>query len=290
VDQQQLAYFRAVARAQNVTRAAHDLGITQPALSRALDRLSRDLGAPLLERHGRGIRLSRYGEAFLPHAERALREIEDGRRRLEDLGGAIGGPIALGFLHTLGTEMVPALVRDFRARYPDVEFALAEGAAAVLVRRLLDGELDLCLSSGPPDDARIAWTPLGADELILITPRDHRLAKRRSVALREVATEPFVGYTANTAMRALGEDLCRQAGFTPHVVFEGDETGTVTGFVAAGLGVAIVPALHRTTTIARLRITVPEARRTIGILQLADRYQSAAVRAFAALAAERAGR
>jgi DNA-binding transcriptional LysR family regulator len=288
MDLGQLAALREVGRGGNVTRAAQALGVTQPALSRTLERLARELGVPLLERHGRGIRLTRFGEAFLPHAERALREVEDGRRRLDDLGGTIGGPIALGFLHTLGTELVPALVRDFRAQHPEVAFQLAEGAAAVLVRRLLEGELDLCLSSGPPDDPRIAWTPLGEDELILITPRDHRLAKRRSVALHEVAAEPFVGYTANTAMRALGEELCRQAGFTPHVVFEGDETGTVTGFVAAGLGVAIVPALHRTTTIARLRITVPAARRTIGVLQVADRYHSATVRAFAALAAARA--
>jgi len=290
VDEQQLRYFRAVARRQNVTRAAHELGLTQPALSRALDRLSRELGVPLFERHGRGIRLTRFGEAFLPHAEQALRELEDGRRRLSDLGGGVAhGTIALGFLHTLGTELVPALVRDFRARHAEVGFELSEAGATVLLQRLAAGELDLCLSSGPPDPARYGWAPLGQEELVLIVPRTHPLAKRRSVPLRAVADEPFVTYGPNTAMRALDEELCRRAGFAPRVAFEGDETGTVAGFVAAGLGVAIVPAVARTgPALARLRITEPPARRTIGVLWAIGRYQSAAVRAFRDFAAARA--
>jgi DNA-binding transcriptional LysR family regulator len=291
VDQVQLAYFRAVARSQNVTRAAHELGITQPALSRSLDRLGAELGVPLFERAGRGIRLSRYGEAFLPHAERALRELEDGRRRLDDLGGETRGTVALGFLHTLGITLVPRLVHAFRAEHPDVGFALAEGAGGVLLRRLVAGEFDLCFSSGPPDDPRIGWTALGEEELILIVAREHRLAARRRVRLHEVADEPFVTYSTSTAMRAHGEDLCRRAGFTPRSAFDGDETPTVAGFVAAGLGVAIVPAVPAIgNAVARLRITEPPARRTIGVLWLADRYLSDAARAFRDLAIARASR
>ncbi len=281
MDWEQLGYFRTVGRTQNVTRAAEQLGMTQPALSRSLGRLERELGVPLFERAGRNVRITRYGEAFLPYVDRGLRELEEGRRQLADLSGVEHGIIAFGFLFTLGVEVVPELVRGFKEQHPSVRFDLSQSPAAALERALVSGEVDLCLTSGPVTNPRLAWKRLGDEELVLIVPRGHRLAKRRSVRLHEVSSEPFVSYKPNTAMRELGDDLCRKAGFVPTITFEGEESGTIAGFVAAGLGVAIVPtATPHTNGCVRLHITEPLAGRSIGAIWMKDRYLPASTRAF----------
>jgi DNA-binding transcriptional LysR family regulator len=281
MDLQQLAYFRAVGRTLNVTRAADELAMTQPALSRSLGRLARELGVELFERVGRTVRLTRAGEAFLPYAERALRELDDARRHLDDLGGVEHGTIALGFLHTLGAEAVPNLVRGFKSRHPGVRFNFNQNASALLERQLLAGELDLCLTSGPVANPQLAWKRLGDEELILIVPRAHRFAKRRSIRLHDAAAEVFVSYKPETAIRELSDELCRKAGFVPQITFEGEESGTIAGFVRAGLGIAIVPAVmtHGSGTV-RLHISEPVARRSMGATWRKDRYLSAAARIF----------
>lgn len=278
---QQLAYFRAVGRVQNVTQAAEQLAMTQPALSRSLARLERELGIQLFERHGRNVRLTRFGEAFLPHAERALRELEDARRKLDDLDGTTHGTIALGFLHTLGAALVPRLVHGFKSRHPGVRFTFRQNTGALLKQQLFAGEIDLCLTSGPVANPDLAWINLGDEDLILIVPPAHRFAKRRSMRLSEAVSEAFISYKPDTAMRELSDDLCRAAGFTPQIAFEGDEPGTVGGFVAAGLGIAIVPtATSETGGVVRVRVSEPVARRSIGATWVKDRYLCAAARAF----------
>jgi LysR family transcriptional activator of glutamate synthase operon len=116
--------------------------------------------------------------------------------------------------------------------------------------------------------------------MLLIVARDHRLAQRRAVRLRELAAERFVSFKPGHALRELTDELCRAAGFVPSIGFEGDESSSVRGFVAAGFGVGIVPVGGSTAGLASLRITEPRARRTIGIAWGADRYLSSAERAF----------
>lgn len=284
----QLEYFAMVARLQHVSRAADRLGISQPALSRSIHRLERDLGVELFERSGRAIRLTRAGEEFLPYAERALQELSQGRRVLNDLQGSTAQTIALGFLHTLGVEFVPKLVRAFKLQRPDVGFDFDQNASHVILRKLEEGDLDLCFASGPIDDARLTWERLVDEEVIVIVPKGHRLAARRSVQIRELADEQFISYKSGLTMRELGDDLCSSAGFGAKIAFEGDEPGTVGGFVAAGLGIAIVPAdTSPVRHTVRLRISAPMVKRSLGIVWATNRYLSAAARAFRDHAIER---
>jgi DNA-binding transcriptional LysR family regulator len=277
----QLEYFRTVGQLQNVTRAAERLRMTQPALSRSIARLERELGVSLFEHAGRNVRLTRFGEAFLPQVDRALRALDDGRRALADLSGITQRTIALGFIHTLGSEIVPRFVRGFKARCPDVRFDFHQNAGTVVLGWLATGELDLVLTSGPPDNPNLAWTPLANEEMLLIVPRGHRLAARRAVVLREASEETFIAYKPRLATRELSDELCRRAGFTPQITFEGEEGGTIGGFVAAELGVAIVPAsIPHTRGTVRLHITEPLACRSIGIAWAMERYLPAAARAF----------
>src|SRR5689334_17906871 len=117
---QQLVYFREVARQEHFTLAAGELSISQPALSRSIARLESELGVPLFEREGRSVRLNRYGRSFLAHVERALDEMAVGERELADMSGPARGTVAIGFIHIMGTQLLPVLLRRFRADHPAV--------------------------------------------------------------------------------------------------------------------------------------------------------------------------
>ena len=281
MDWEQLEYFRTAGRLQHVTRAAEQLGITQPALSRAIGRLERELGVPLFHHVGRSVRLTRPGEAFLARVERALAEIDAGRRELSDLQGEVRGTLALGFLRTLGEEYVPRLVRRFREAQPAVRFSFTQNNGAALEQLLLSGDLDCAMVAGPPRDPRLRWTRVFEQEIVLIVPRAHRLASRKTVRLADVADEPFISFKPGHAIREVTDELCAAAGFTPQIAFEGDESSGIAGFVAQGFGVALVPESRSSSGVVAVHLT-GRARRAMGLASVRDRYRSVAERAFAA--------
>lgn len=281
MDWRQLEYFRIAGRLQHVTRAAEQLGTSQPALSRTLARLEADLGVPLFDRIGRSIRLTRYGELFLRRVESALGQIDEGRMELADMARPDRGTIALGFLRSLGAKYVPQIVRRFAAAHPDVRFTFTPNNSAALDEQLARGDLDLAFTTPPIASPEIAWTRVADQELVLIVPENHRLARRRQVTLREVAGEPFVTFKRGHAFRRLTEGLCQEAGFVPSITFEGDDSSSIPGFVAAGFGVAIVsPESGLVNGVVGLRISVPSARRAIGIAWAKERYLPAGARTF----------
>lgn len=276
-----LECFRVTGRLQHVTRAAEQLGTSQPALSRSLARLQSDLGVQLFRRAGRSIRLTKPGELFLTRVERALEEIENGRRELGDFKTADRGTIALGFLRTLGAKYIPELVRRFNLAHPDVQFAFVQNNSTTIEAQLERGELDLIFVAVPPGHTNFAWTRVADQQLVLIVPRSHRLARRRQVRLRDVANERFVSFKQGHAIRRMTDDLCKAAGFVPKISFEADDSSSVPGFVAAGFGIGIVPPEARGyADVASLRIAEPDARRAIGIAWVDDRYLSASARQF----------
>ncbi|HET9097095.1 MAG TPA: LysR family transcriptional regulator [Candidatus Baltobacteraceae bacterium] len=273
---QQLEYFRVVARTEHVTQAAEELAITQPALSRAMSRLERDLGVALFDHRGRSVKLNRYGQAFLKHVERALGALYEGRRELIDLADRDAGVIAFGFAHALGTSVVPDLIASFREQHPRARFQLLQNASHIILDELEAGEVDLALVSPvPATGERIESIELSSEELFLVVPHDHRFAKRASVRLSELRDDTFVCLREGYGLRTLTDHFCEQAGFAPKISFEGEEIATLRSLVAVGLGVAIIPAASSPveSTPPQLRISQPLCRRSIGLLWEPARYQ-----------------
>jgi DNA-binding transcriptional LysR family regulator len=286
---QQLEYFHTVARLQHMTMAAKALSVSQPALSRSIARLEKELGVPLFERSGRSIALSRYGKLFQERVNRVLREYQEGRKELEGLLNPDYGEVSLGFLHTLGYEHIPALIAEFRQQYPHIQFQLHEHSTPRLLQQLENGDIDLCMASPRDTAMRFHWEELWYDELCVIVPQQHRLANRGSIRLSEIRDEPFIPFKKGFGMRHITDDLCRQAGFEPSIAFQGDEVTTIEGFVAAGLGVAIVPnqkTLNR-EAVAVLSVCEPICRRLIGISWVEGRYLSPAADRFRRFVIER---
>jgi len=240
MDTDALRWFQQVADGTTVTEVGDIEAVTQSGVSRALQRLEAELGTPLLRRSGRTLRMTHAGAVFKRHADALLHHLDDGIAAVSQLIEPETGTVTLSFQHSLGTWLVPDLVGSFRAEHLGVQFQLTQVRDELHAPPLDDGAADLEIGTRRSDPAvqarRIAMEPLR-----LALPRDHPLAEQ-PLHLSAVADEPFIGLRLTSALRQLTDDLCNRAGFRPAVVFEGDDLSTVRGFVAAGLGVAILPA------------------------------------------------
>jgi DNA-binding transcriptional LysR family regulator len=270
---QQLEYFRIVARTEHFTKAAEQLSISQPALSRAITNLETEVGVMLFDRIGRNVRLNSFGKVFLKHVDCALNEVQKGIAAVTQLNDPATGVIALGFLLSLGLNVLPDLIGKFNRQYPRVELHLYENVTVNILKQLVSGEVDLCLTSLFPPQPGIAWTPLFTEELYAYLPVNHPLAQRPSVRLAELATEPFIGFKKRYGMRTLMEQFCQAAGFTPFIKLEGGDVATIIGLVSSGLGVALIPKLVGidSAKIKGLPISKPLCRREIGLAWLHER-------------------
>lgn len=286
-----LAQFAAVARHEHMTRAAQQLGMPQSTLSRAVARLEADLGVALFARQGRALRLTRAGTTFRRAAERALAEVELSAESVRLDADPASGRVSFGFLHTLGPETVPALLRAFRTDHPRVRFQLVQTHGEAMVERLRAGRLDLCLTSPLPEEPGLVVRRLDEQRLRLVVPAGHRLATRKRVRLAEAAAEPFVTLEAGYGLRRITDALCAEAGFTPRVTFEGEEAETLRGLVAAGLGVALLPppAVPR-PGVVELDVVGRRAVRAIGVAWLDGQRDTPPVAAFKRFLLSRKGR
>lgn len=277
VEWQQLEYFQTVARMEHMTRAAQFLAISQSALSRSISRMEDELGVPLFDRLGRSIKLNRYGQLFLIRVQRILREYEEGKNEIRDAVDNEAGEITLGFLHTLGSHLIPDLIGAFRAKSPHIRFQLNQSNSSSLVQQLIQGSIDLCLLSSPNEtNALVEWKGLWSEELFVFAPVHHRLKDRKSILLKEIADEPMISFKPGYGMRNIIDQLCIDAGFTPKIAFEGEEVPTVAGLVAAGLGVSLFPDVkglddHK---LVKIRVSSPICRRIIGVAWVKERYLS----------------
>jgi len=187
------------------------------------------------------------------------------------------------FLHTLGTETVPRMLRDFRSRHPHIQFTLVQGSVDLLLTRLRAGEVDLCLTAPLPDEPGMIARRLASQRIDLVVPAAHRLAGHRSIGLADAAKEDFICMGPSYGLRKITDDLCRQAGFEPTIAFEGEEAATCRGLVGAGLGVSLLPptaGAEGDPAVVAVRITAPRAARPVGLVWMADRPQAPPVIAF----------
>lgn len=279
MDLTRLTYFRTLGRVQHVTRAAEQLGISQPTLSRAIARLEAEVGKPLFYRVGRSVGLSPFGTTFLPFVERALDELGQGQARLTELGSVDQGTIALGFLRTLQPHFVPNLVRRFRVENPTLRFILADDSREHLWEKLHAGQFALCITERT-DDARVEWRAIANQVLTVIVSPDHRFASRSSITLDELAGEPLVAFKEGFGLRKEIDALLGAAGVVPNIVSESDGAASVRALVAAGSGVAIVPNSGAKGDVVTLAIDDQLAVRDIGIAWVSGRYLSDADLAF----------
>lgn len=261
---QQLEYFLAIAQIGNFTKAAKSVAVTQSALSRSIIRLEKELGVQLLNRNTKEVTLTKYGRMLLSHAERIVKEKNSAKMEIDKPDEEI---INLSFLHSLGSYIVPHLISGFRKDHPQCKFRLNQDNSTVLTEQLIKGNTDLCICSNLLMNETIGWMPLISEELFVIVPLNHPLAKRKSVNLKEIDNESFITLKPFYGLRLLANQLFDMTGISPHIEFEGDEIVTVANLVAADLGVSIIPKIPglEQLNVKFLKISSPHCRRIIGI-------------------------
>ena len=247
MEMRQLRYFVAVARELHFTRAAERLGIAQPPLSVQIRALESDLGVQLFDRSNRRVTLTAAGAALLARAEPILAMVDETQRAVQQIGDEERGQLTVAALPTAAGLLLPPAITRFQARYPRVELRVIEGGSTTIVRRMRAGEADIGIIRLPVAAPTLSVEPLMAaeEERVLVVAMGHQLARRASVALAELADEPFlIGDRAQgPALYDAVIEACRAAGFTPRVVCDGARYETLLRLVAAGLGVALMPRL-----------------------------------------------
>lgn len=271
-DPSDLRVFLAVAESGHLTDTAAAMGVSQPTLTRRIHRLEDAVGAELFDRTGRRLALNTRGRAFLPHARAIVAEFEVGAAKVARLMDPEHGTVRLDFMHSLGTWLMPDLLRVYRAEHPDVEFRLHQGAARQLVERVLADAADVALVGPRPVEAghELGWHQLRLQRLALAVSESHPLAAvgPAPVDLREAAEENFIGMLPGYGTRLLLDRLAAEHGFAPRFVFESMELTTVAGLVSAGLGVALLPLddPYLAPSGVVLRPLEPAAHRELGLV------------------------
>lgn len=273
-----------VVRRGGFSRAGAALHVTQPAVSKAVKALEEELGQQLLVRQGRKVALTDAGRVVYERAQgilAALRSIE------EDVGEVRAvrrGRVRFGVPPMVGAAFFPPVLHDFREAYPGVALELREEGARRVEALVRDGEIDVGATVLPTDAVAFEVVPLMKDVLRAVVPPRSPLARRRSLALRDLERTPFVLYRADFALHGHILDACRHAGFTPQVAAESSQWDFMAAMVAADVGVALLP---RTICLrldpGRVRVVPladPVLRWDLALVWRRDRHLSPAARAF----------
>lgn len=275
-----LEQFVALARTKNFTRAADELHLSQPALSRAIQKLEDQLGSPLFERKPREVVLTDLGELLLERAKEILQLMEDTISELSEAGRR--GRIRLGAIPTIAPYFLPGLLHAFAKKHPDVLVVVQEDTTENLVRRCSHGEIDLAILAQPVIARHLEVEPLFEEELLLVVPVDHPLASARSVKIEALEGFPFV--TLNEA-HCLSENIasfCRKQSVQPVTVERTSQLATVQELVALDHGISIVPEMARKIDSSDRRIyrsfAGEKPTRTLAMVWNASRFQSKSVK------------
>lgn len=238
----QLYYFRTIAELEHYTRAAEKLFVSQSNLSHAIQELEDELNVKLFVRKGRNIKLTKYGELFLPYVQKSIEDLEAGISTLKDYINPDSGTVSM-----VGFPSLTNFVTDIIVQYLsetnriNVKFHFSQESFYDIQSQLLAGKADLALGTRI-DNPNVECVHLGEHQLALLIPMHHRLAQRDSVDLRELDGENFIAFDERSQLHHQTKELFQQLGIHPNIVMETPQDVIVYGLVAANRGVAITPA------------------------------------------------
>jgi LysR family hydrogen peroxide-inducible transcriptional activator len=280
----QLRYFCAVAEAGNFSRAAEQSHVSQPSLSQQIMKLEDELGARLFDRLGRSVRLTDLGKTFLPRARAVLRELEAARGDVVERKDSISGLVTVGVIPTVAPYFLPSRLTSFSRKFPQAELTVVEEITPVLLDRLRASTIDMAILALPVRGHEFETTPLLTERLFAALPKNHKLAKRRSLSLKDLRSEPFLLLRDGHCFRDTAVAACDRARLHPQVIFESGQFSSLLSMVGAGMGVSIVPemAIERKSHCRYVRIADEQATRTIGTAVLRGRSLTRAHHAFLA--------
>jgi LysR family transcriptional regulator, nitrogen assimilation regulatory protein len=255
MDLRELRSFIYIARLRSFSRAAAELHIAQPALSRQIRKLEEELGATLLERHPRGVELTEAGHIVLKRAELLVNNVRQIRDEVQSATRALSGQIAVAVPPAAGSIILPPLLRRFRQDYPNVSVHIQEGVSSTLHNWIQQGRVDVAIMHNPPAMQTIRIESL-LHEAMYVVERSGA-AGRSGYQVQDLAGLPLLLPAYPHFTRLLVEQVAAEHGFCPEVVMEVDGTALTGDLIAAGFGygVATYAAIHRRLVRGELRAT-----------------------------------
>lgn len=274
LDLHSLIYFKKVAELQHLTRAAEELRVAQPSLSRTIAGLEEELGVKLFDRVGKGIALNRNGAVLLRHTNSILRELADARAELADQEAEGNRTVTVSLY--AASKLLPQLISAFKEEFPSIRLQIIQHDL-----QQGEGERDVAIFSSMQPATGENERVLIKEELLLALPEGSALASRRVLSLSDAAEMEFICLHKGKSLRTITDTYCQLAGFTPKVVLECDSPETVRGLICAGMGISFIPSITwggmDTRNIVLRRISSPDCKRYINLSWRKKGYISPAV-------------
>jgi DNA-binding transcriptional LysR family regulator len=244
IELRHLRYFLVVAEELHFSRAADRLDIAQPPLSQMIRRLEHELGVSLFHRTKRRVSLTDAGIIFQEEAKRTLAQAEHAIQSVRRASRGELGRIVVGFIGSATYSVLPPIIRRFREQYPDVDLTLQELSTVQQINALREGQLQVGFLRPFQPEPLLKSTVVLREPLLVALPEQHRLAQQAKIPMRTLANEPFILFPRSLAPELHDQiiSLCQRARFSPRVVQEAMQLPTIVSLVAAGIGVAVIPA------------------------------------------------
>lgn len=239
----QLRYFCAIVRTGSFTRAAEQLGITQPTLSQQIRSLEKQIGNPLFERLGRSIRLTSYGEVLSQRAVAILQQVAEAQSTMTELQHGVQGRLRVGVIPTVMPYLIAPQIGDFMARFPQVDVQFAEYTTRRLLEQLQSGDIDLAISGLPVRNPDIVCSQLFREPLLLAVAQDHALARSKEIDLQDLRNERLLILREGHCLRDDVLRTCSHTKIAMRSVFETDQLASIFQLVRSGFGLTIVPSM-----------------------------------------------
>ncbi|WP_342618532.1 LysR family transcriptional regulator [Rhodoferax sp. GW822-FHT02A01] len=239
----ELQAFLAVAQKSSFRAASESLFISQPALSRRIDKLEKDLKCQLLERTTRRVSLTDAGRQFLSHAQAVIDELERAYQGLEARAVARTGKVTIACVPSVANHLLPSVLKDFARTYPSVRVKVIDESAQTVLDSVREGLADFGLSFLGSQEAELDFTAIRAERYVVVVPKEHALARRKTVAWRQLEKEPLVSVSSTSGNRLLIDSAFAKTSKRPTIQYEINHVTGAINLVAAGLGIAIIPGL-----------------------------------------------
>lgn len=282
--------FVTVARQAGFTRAAEELSLTQPAVTRQIASLEAELHTRLLERLGRRVELTAAGQALYGYAVEILRLAREAERAVGDVTQGVGGRLAVGANSTTATYILPPLLRRFREQHAGVDLSVHTGVSARVVEMVVSNEVDVGVVTSYEAQSGLVALPLTEYATGVVVYPEHPFALRgEAVPTADLQGSPLILMEEGTNLRATVDRLLSSAGVAEQVTMELDNVEAIKKMIEARLGISLLPLVSVEAEVAAGRLTalpladVPTAQRRVAAIHRHDKYLSAALRAFLSL-------
>lgn len=279
----QLRYFCAVARNGTFTRAAQAERVAQPSLSQQILKLEAELGARLFDRLAKSARLTPFGAAFLPKAERILRELSEAKTEILEMSGIDKGEVSIGAIPTVAPYLLPPVLSSFSRQHPDIVINVVEDTTPVLLERLQAGTIDLVIAALPLEGLELTVMKLFREPFFLVVPTSHQLSRCKVIRLEQIPNESrFLLLKEGHCFRDSTIAACKKSRISPNVIFESGQFATILAMVSAGVGISAVPrmAVQPVRGCRFIRIENQGATRSLAVAMLSRHFQSRAEKVF----------